>query len=205
MGIFAKIGKWLTEKSNRFIRGEEDEMDMEFEEEVPEVESVREPLDPFGHGEGEYGGRTPYRSRADLEREREERQENIRIDRIADPAIFDRSRGDSVAMLMEPSHGHSGVYFRPGENARLPGKMELHERLRFDPEGKAKLYVFSTCRDFIRTVPALPYSAHAVEDVDSGAEDHIYDETRYFCMARPMRARPAAPHLRPGPDPFEQR
>lgn len=72
MGIFAKIGKWLTEKSNRFIRGEEDEMDMEFEEEVPEVESVREPLDPFGHGEGEYGGRTPYRSRADLEREREE-------------------------------------------------------------------------------------------------------------------------------------
>jgi len=28
-----------------------------------------------------------------------------------------------------------------------------------------------------------------VEDVDSEAEDHIYDETRYFCMARPVKAR----------------
>ncbi|MBP3646413.1 MAG: cell division protein SepF [Clostridia bacterium] len=74
MGIFGKFGKWLTEKSNRFIRGEEDEMDMEFEEEEEEMESVREPLDPFGHGDGEYGGRVPYRSREDLEREREEQQ-----------------------------------------------------------------------------------------------------------------------------------
>ena len=37
------------------------------EEEVEET--VREPLDPFGRGEGEYGGRVPYRSRYDLERE----------------------------------------------------------------------------------------------------------------------------------------
>jgi hypothetical protein len=49
--------------------------------------------------------------------------------------------------------------------------------------------VFSTCRDFIRTLPSLPYSTRAVEDVDSEAEDHIYDETRYFCMARPMKAK----------------
>lgn len=72
MGIFGKFGKWLTEKSNRFIRGEEDQ-DLEWEEGMEEeTENMREPLDPFGHGEGEYGGRVPYRSRADLEREREE-------------------------------------------------------------------------------------------------------------------------------------
>ena len=71
MGIFRKFGDWLTDKSNRFIRGEADaDMEMSYEEEQAEGEqSVRQPLDPFGRGEGEYGGRTPYRSRADLERE----------------------------------------------------------------------------------------------------------------------------------------
>lgn len=122
-----------------------------------------------------------------LERETSERENNLRIDRIADPAIFDRSRGDSVAQLMEPSGGKPGVFFRPGDHTRLAGKMELHERLRFDEDGKPMLRVFSTCRDFIRTLPALPYSQRTVEDIDTDSEDHIYDETRYFLMARPMR------------------
>ena len=124
-----------------------------------------------------------------LKREQAERENNIRIDRVADPAIFDRSRGDSVAQQMEPQGKLPGVFFRPGEHNRLSGKMEIHERLRFDEQGRPKLQVFSTCRDFIRTVPALPYSTRTVEDVDSAAEDHIYDETRYFCMARPMKAK----------------
>ena len=139
-----------------------------------------------------------------LEREQFERDNNIRIDRIADPAIFDRSRGDSVAQLMEPRDGKMGVYFRPGENNRLSGKMEVHERLRFDEAGKPKLYVFSTCRDFIRTLPALPYSTRSVEDVDSDAEDHIYDETRYFCMARPVKARETKRKAK-GFDPYRER
>ena len=122
-----------------------------------------------------------------LEREMDERNNNLYIDRIADPAIFDRSRGDSVAQLMEPVGGRPGVYFRPGENNRLSGKMELHERLRFSPEGRPKMYVFSTCRDFIRTVPALCYDAVHVEDIDTQGEDHIYDETRYFLMSRPSQ------------------
>ena len=138
-----------------------------------------------------------------LERETFERENNLHIDRIADPAIFDRSRGDSVAQLMEPRGNEAGVYFRPGEHNRMAGKMEIHERLRFDGEGKAKLYVFSTCRDFIRTLPALPYSARAVEDVDSDAEDHIYDETRYFCMARPVKATEKKARRR-GYDPFAE-
>ena len=71
LGIFQKIGNWLSEKSDRFIRGDvEDEFEQEqgFEEEE-EAAPAREPLDPFGRGEGEYGGRVPYRSKADLERE----------------------------------------------------------------------------------------------------------------------------------------
>ena len=50
------------------------------------------------------------------------------------------------------------------------------------------LYVFSTCREFIRTMPTLQYSRTYPEDVDSDMEDHIADETRYLCMMVPMRA-----------------
>jgi len=70
VNFFQKIGNWVRETSDRFIRGEEDEFEQEEVTEEPEQEaSVREPIDPFNRGEGEYGGRTPYRSKADLERE----------------------------------------------------------------------------------------------------------------------------------------
>lgn len=121
-----------------------------------------------------------------IEREYEERRDNIIVDRIADPAIFDRSRGDSVAQMMEPQGGRDGVYFRRGDNTRLAGKMQFHERLRFDDNGKPKMQIFRNCTQFIRTIPALPYDMRKSEDVDSDAEDHVYDETRYFLMARPV-------------------
>ena len=123
-------------------------------------------------------------ARGIIDREEDERRDNITIDRIADPAIFDRSRGDSVAQMMEPLGGHPGVYFRKGDNTRLAGKMQFHERLRFDEFGRPKMQIFKNCRQFIRTIPALPYDLRKVEDVDSDAEDHIYDETRYMLMSR---------------------
>ena len=120
-------------------------------------------------------------ARGILDREREaEAREGIHVDRICDPAIFDASRGDSVARQMEAA----GVYFRRGDNSRLAGKMQMHERLRFDEGGRPQIQVFSTCRDFIRTVPALCYDPGRCEDVDTRGEDHIYDETRYFLMSR---------------------
>jgi hypothetical protein len=56
------------------------------------------------------------------------------------------------------------------------------------------LFVFNTCRDFIRTVPVLQHDPMRPEDLDTAAEDHIADETRYACLSRPMIARaPSAP------------
>ena len=109
-----------------------------------------------------------------LEREQKEIEENIRILRVADPAIFDKSRGDSVADQMAPGFmgRHHGVLFNKGDHARLPGKMQIHERLRFDENGRPKLQVFNTCKEFLRTFPTLPYSTKKPEDVDSDAEDH---------------------------------
>lgn len=97
---------------------------------------------------------------------------------VADPSIFDQSRGESVAEMME----REGIFFDPADNARIAGKMQLHHRLAFDANGVPGLYVFHTCNHFIRTVPALVYDSANVEDVNTAMEDHIYDETRYVAM-----------------------
>lgn len=108
----------------------------------------------------------------------------MQIAGIADPSIFDESRGESIARQME----REGVYFEPADNARLAGKMQLHYRLRFDENGRPGLYVFSTCRDTIRTIPMLVYSqkANKPEDVDTEGEDHVYDDIRYRLMETPI-------------------
>ncbi len=127
-------------------------------------------------------------ARGILEREKDEAADNVSILRVADPAIFDQSRGDSVADQMRLLPEGRGVIFRKGDNTRLAGKMQVHERLRIRENGRPMLQVFSTCKNFIRTIPVLPYDQHKPEDVDSAAEDHVYDEVRYMCMARPIAA-----------------
>ncbi|MCD7947857.1 MAG: phage terminase large subunit [Oscillospiraceae bacterium] len=117
---------------------------------------------------------------------------------VADPAIFNDSGTESVAALME----REGVYFQRGDNRRLDGKMQVHHRLAFDENGIPLLYVFDTCRNFIRTVPNLTYDTADVEDVDTGGEDHIYDELRYVCMENPIARPRAAPRKIAGYDPL---
>lgn len=107
------------------------------------------------------------------------------IQGVADPAIWDASRGESI---YETALKY-GIYFQKGDNRRLPGWMQIHYRLQFDEEGYPMLYVFNTCRAFLRTVPLLLYSQTDVEDVDTQQEDHVADETRYFCMSRPIAPR----------------
>lgn len=142
-----------------------------------------------------------------IDRETEEIENGISIQRVADPAIFDASRGESVAQMMEPNNlvrKGSGVYFEKGDNARLSGLAQMHERLRFDPDGKPKMYIFNTCRNFIRTIPNLPYSLKHAEDVDTAAEDHIFDESKYFCMMCPIATIEKPKRNRKTKDPFER-
>ena len=108
-----------------------------------------------------------------------------KITGIADPSIWDESRGSdgTVIRMME----REGVYFEKGKNDRLSGKMQMHYRLAFDVEGKAMMYVFSTCRHFIRTLPLLVYDGVNVEDIDTTQEDHDYDAARYFFMENPIK------------------
>ena len=102
---------------------------------------------------------------------------------VADPAIWDASRGESVA----DTAARYGVFFARGDNERIAGWMQCHYRLQFDEDGYPRMYVFNTCRAFIRTIPLLIYDEHKVEDLDTTMEDHVADEWRYFCMSRPIK------------------
>ena len=117
-----------------------------------------------------------------------------KINGVADPAIWDGSSGESIAACS----ARHGIYFTPGDHARIPGWMQLHYRLAFDENGYPMLYVFKNCAAFIRTLPLLQYDGQRVEDLDSDGEDHIADETRYFLMSRPIKPRLNETKDRPG-------
>lgn len=108
-----------------------------------------------------------------------------KITGIADPSIWDQSRGESVA----ETAARYGIYFTPGDNKRVPGWMMCHYYMAFDEFGQSMMYVFSNCKAFIRTIPALQYDETKVEDLDTDAEDHVADEFRYFVMSRPIKPR----------------
>ena len=102
---------------------------------------------------------------------------------VADPAIWDASRGESVAQTA----ARYGVYCTPGDNERIAGWMQCHYRLQFDENGYPRMYVFKNCKAFIRTVPLMLYSQTPPEDLDTAMEDHVCDEWRYFCVSRPVK------------------
>ena len=102
---------------------------------------------------------------------------------VADPAIWDKSRGESIA----DTAAARGIFFTPGDHARIPGWMQCHYRLQFDENGYARCYIFEGCKGFIRTIPLMMYDTARPEDLDSSLEDHIADEWRYLCMSRPVK------------------
>lgn len=105
---------------------------------------------------------------------------------VADPSIWDGSRGISIA---ETAMKY-GLYFQPGNNDRIPGLMQCRYRLQFDSNGRSRFYCFDTCKEFIRTIPLQIHHQTKVEDIDTTLEDHICDEWRYLCMQHviePMR------------------
>ena len=119
---------------------------------------------------------------------------------VADPAIWDASRGESVAQTA----ARYGVYFSPGDNERIAGWMQCHYRLQFDENGYPRMYVFRNCRAFIRTVPLMLYSQTRPEDLDTAMEDHVCDEWRYFCMSRPVKPMMQAQTAAVWSDPLNQ-
>lgn len=66
------------------------------------------------------------------------------------------------------------------KGSRKQGVELFRERLLNALRGEGPgFYVMHHCTDFIATVPVLPRDDEDPDDVDSEAEDHIWDETRY--------------------------
>lgn len=105
------------------------------------------------------------------------------VDSVADPAIWDSSRGESIA----DTAAKYGIYFSPGDNNRVAGWMQVHYRFHFDENGYPMIYVFNNCQTFIRTFPLMMFSSTKPEDLDTSLEDHCPDEVRYMCMSRPIK------------------
>lgn len=108
----------------------------------------------------------------------------------ADPALWkgkgNAETGETVAQMFEKQ----GIRFEPANNDRLAGKQAWHEALSIAPDGKPYLQIFSNCTETIRTIPALPYDQHRVEDVDTDAEDHLYDAGRYALVNERQTKKP---------------
>ncbi|HEY1559694.1 MAG TPA: hypothetical protein VGF71_02260 [Caulobacteraceae bacterium] len=108
---------------------------------------------------------------------------------VADRSMFSRNGGKTLAARL----ADVGVPCQMAKNTRVgkPGKMDGWEavsgRICGDGE-RPMLYVLDTCRDFIRTVPTLPRDPERPGDLNTKTEDHIADETRYACLARPLGA-----------------
>ena len=76
------------------------------------------------------------------------------------------------------------------DDRRIPGWRALREYLQVyrDEQGvdTAKLQIFNTCSNIIRTLPMLIHDPHDPEDVDDHCEDHGPESVRYGIMSRPV-------------------
>lgn len=104
----------------------------------------------------------------------------------ADPSIFAAENGVCIANDMALPPG--SIRWEPADaspGSRKTGWERIRKMLKASlkhPMEEPGLFVFETCRQFIRTVPLLPRDLKDPDDVDTDAEDHIGDETRYRVM-----------------------
>ena len=108
----------------------------------------------------------------------------------ADPSMWTKRTVGKKAISTRDVYKELGIKLSKGDNDRIGGKRRVHEALALLPDGKPGLLVFSTCRNLIRTLPALPYDQVKIEDVDTAAEDHTYDALRYGLSHKPPKNQP---------------
>jgi hypothetical protein len=112
--------------------------------------------------------------------------ENIRYG-VLDSSLW-HNRGDTGPSLAEQMI-MKGCRWRPSDRSkgsRVSGKNELHRRLQTDEfTEEPRLVFFSNCTNLISQLPSIPLDKKNPEDVDTHAEDHLYDALRYGIMTRP--------------------
>jgi hypothetical protein len=109
---------------------------------------------------------------------------------VLDSSLW-HNRGDTGPSLAEQMIIR-GCRWRPADRSRgsrVSGKNEVHRRLQIDEfTGESRLVVFNNCRNLIAQLPSIPLDKNNPEDVDTNAEDHLYDALRYGIMTRPRNS-----------------
>lgn len=92
-------------------------------------------------------------------------------------------------VMEEKGHGGGSVYellggrdmgwkaWPKGPHSRVQQKQVCHQYLSVT-NGKSRFKVMRHCHHFIRTIPSLPVDKKNLEDVNTNAEDHMYDMWR---------------------------
>jgi hypothetical protein len=106
---------------------------------------------------------------------------------VLDSSLWHK-RGDTGPSLAEQMISR-GCRWRPSDRSRgsrVAGKNELHRRLQVDEfTEEPRLVFFENCVNMISQIPSIPLDKKNPEDVDTKAEDHLYDALRYGIMSRP--------------------
>ena len=106
---------------------------------------------------------------------------------VLDSSLW-HNRGDTGPSLAEQMI-MKGCRWRPSDRSkgsRVAGKNEIHRRLQVDEfTEEPRLVIFNNCTNLISQLPSIPLDKKNPEDVDTHAEDHLYDALRYGVMTRP--------------------
>ena len=107
----------------------------------------------------------------------------------ADGAIYNAGSIENTRSIADvmAAEGVKWTVADKSPGSRKVGWQRLREYLSASlqqPMEKPGLFVFEGCTQWIRTVPVLPRDEGDMDDVDSDAEDHAGDETRYRLLAR---------------------
>lgn len=110
----------------------------------------------------------------------------------ADTSIFTNENGPGIAADMAKpvrvgGRMYQGVQWTRADKksgSRITGWQKMREMLKGahrtnKPRENPGLFAVEHCAQFIRTIPALTRDPKKMDDVDTKAEDHIADETRY--------------------------
>lgn len=106
---------------------------------------------------------------------------------VLDSSLWHK-RGDTGPSLAEQMISR-GCRWRPSDRSkgsRVAGKNEVHRRLQIDEfTEEPRMVFFNNCTNLISQLPALPLDKKNPEDINTNAEDHLYDALRYGIMSRP--------------------
>lgn len=113
----------------------------------------------------------------------------------ADSQIFAAENGNCIAtdmkmrLRMDDGFKYPGIQWIPADKrpgSRVTGWNQMRQRLQnahpglYGTRERPGLFVTDACRAFIDLIPVLPRDEKDMDDVDTEAEDHVADETRYF-------------------------